>query len=49
MLVTPYDYINGGYYEDLSLGIATSLFSLLARVTLSLILTMETVDLLLHG
>uniref|UniRef100_A0A1J3IAN1 Glycosylphosphatidylinositol anchor attachment 1 protein n=1 Tax=Noccaea caerulescens TaxID=107243 RepID=A0A1J3IAN1_NOCCA len=33
VLVTPYDSINGGDYEALSLGIATSLFSLLARVT----------------
>ncbi|CAN8300596.1 unnamed protein product [Cochlearia groenlandica] len=33
VLVTPYDSINGGDYEALSLGIASSLFSLLARVT----------------
>ncbi|KFK26155.1 hypothetical protein AALP_AA8G210600 [Arabis alpina] len=33
VLVTPYDSINGGNYEALSLGIASSLFSLLARVT----------------
>ncbi|KAJ4882487.1 GPI transamidase component family protein / Gaa1-like family protein [Raphanus sativus] len=33
VLVTPYDFINGGDYEALSLGIASSLFSLLARVT----------------
>lgn len=33
VLVTPYDSINGGDYEALSLGIASSLFSLLGRVT----------------
>ncbi|CAN8255874.1 unnamed protein product [Cochlearia groenlandica] len=33
VLVTPYDFINGGDYEALTLGIASSLFSLLARVT----------------
>ncbi|CAN7140712.1 unnamed protein product [Brassica rapa subsp. narinosa] len=33
VLVTPYDFLNGGDYEALSLGIASSLFSLLARVT----------------
>ncbi|EOA20071.1 hypothetical protein CARUB_v10000352mg [Capsella rubella] len=33
VLVTPYDFINGGDYEALSLGITSSLFSLLARVT----------------
>ncbi|CAL9230854.1 unnamed protein product [Arabidopsis halleri] len=33
VLVTPYDFINGGDYESLSLGIVSSLFSLLSRVT----------------
>ncbi|XP_010454181.1 PREDICTED: glycosylphosphatidylinositol anchor attachment 1 protein isoform X2 [Camelina sativa] len=33
VLVTPYDFINGGDYEALSLGITSTLFSLLARVT----------------
>ncbi|XP_010492962.1 PREDICTED: glycosylphosphatidylinositol anchor attachment 1 protein isoform X2 [Camelina sativa] len=33
VLVTPYDFINGGDYEALSLGITGTLFSLLARVT----------------
>ncbi|ESQ41923.1 hypothetical protein EUTSA_v10012831mg [Eutrema salsugineum] len=33
VLVTPFDSINGGDHEALSLGIASSLFSLLARVT----------------
>ncbi|KAL1203324.1 hypothetical protein V5N11_029212 [Cardamine amara subsp. amara] len=33
VLVTPYDFINGGDYEDLSLGVVSSLFSLLSRVT----------------
>jgi len=28
VLVTPYDFINGGDYEDLSLGIVSSLFFL---------------------